>query len=370
MSICNIKLDCIISNIVFFTLMAYIHSVETAIPDNLIKQDTIQEFSKELFHGSSFNVERLTPVFQNAQIESRPVIEEINWYTRTRSFKEKNEYFLQNALKLSTDSAQKAIQNAHISPEDVDILVVVTSSGFATPTLDARLIDILGLSTDVIRIPLIGLGCAGGAYSLSRVMELSIVYPEKNILIIAVETCTLTFRPADKRKANFIALSLFSDGAAACVLSGKKSANSIKLLKSASRKWRNSLDVMGWDIEDDGLQVIFDRSIPSLVLEHFFEFYQKFLETYNIDKESIKHFLFHPGGMKVIDAFIKTLSLEKEKFIYSREVLRKFGNMSSPTILFVIKNFLENQKYGKSEKGIMSALGPGFTCELLLFETT
>ena len=350
--------------------MAYIHSIATANPENIIQQETVRAFSKELFQDSSLNTERLAPIFQNAQIESRPVIETVDWYRKTRTFREKNEHFIKSALKLAAEAAKKAIENAKISPEKIDIIIVVSSSGFATPTLDARLIDILGLSTDVIRLPLVGLGCAGGAYSLARALEFSNVYPDKNILIVAVETCTLTFRPADKRKANFIALSLFSDGASACIISGKPAFNTIKLLKSASRKWRNTLDVMGWEVEEDGLQVVFDRSIPTLVLKYFRGFYDTFTDQNQIDKDLIQHYLFHPGGMKVVSAFCESLGLEQAKFVYSIEILRKFGNMSSPTILFVINDFLEKQKFEESERGILAALGPGFTCELLLFETT
>lgn len=350
--------------------MSYIHSVAREVPSTTVKQEEVREFAKAIFKNSNLDVDKYLPVFENSKIKSRPVLKDISWYGETKSFKEKNELFVTHATEMAEQSARLSIEKANLLPNEIDIIILVTSSGFVTPTLDARLIDLLGLSTDVKRIPIIGLGCAGGANSIARAGELSKIYPDKNILVITVETCTLTFRPADKRKSNLIALSLFSDGSSSMIVSGREKKNSIQIKTNASRKWRNSLDVMGWEIEMDGLQVVFDKSIPGLITKNFREFYMKFLDENKISKEKIIHHLFHPGGAKVIEAFSNALEISENNFYYSMKILQEYGNISSPTIFFVIEEFLKDQKFTGGELGLFSAMGPGFSSDLILFETT
>lgn len=350
--------------------MSYIHSVAKSIPPTNVKQEDVREFAKAVFKNTNLDIEKYLPVFENSKIKTRPVLKDISWYGETKTFKEKNELFVIHAKDLAESAARLAIEKANLLPKDIDIIILVTSSGFVTPTLDAPIIDSLGLSTDVKRIPIIGLGCAGGASGIARAGELSKLYPDKNILLIAVETCTLTFRPADKRKANLIALSLFSDGASAMIVSGRTKENSIQIHTNASRKWRNSLDVMGWEIEMDGLQVVFDKSIPGLISKNYLDFYNLFLEQNNLEKNKISHYLFHPGGAKVLEAFSQALDISEDNFYYSMKVLQEYGNVSSPTIMFVIEEFLKDQKFNSGQYGLFSAMGPGFSSDLVLFTTT
>lgn len=349
--------------------MSYIHSIATYSPSHTVNQQEVKAFAKEIFSNSRFNLNRLLTVFDNTQIDRRTVLKELEWYGKSRSFKERNEEFCELGLELSTTVCQKVIQQAGLTPQDIDVLIVITSSGFVTPTLDARIIDELGFRDDIIRMPITGMGCAGGVYGLSRAREFSEFYPEKTILLVSVETCTLTFRPKDKRKANLVALSLFGDGAAAAIISSQKISSGIKLLGNLSQKWKNSLNIMGWNIHNDGLQVVFDKSIPDLIHKNFREVYDKFLKKFNKKEEDIKHFLFHPGGAKVIQAFEDVLNKKSDEFYYTSKILREYGNMSSPTVLYVIKEFLDQKQYGGSESGAISAMGPGFSCELVLFET-
>ncbi len=350
--------------------MSIIQSIRHSVPTNRVSQFVVRDFAKNLFSGSSLNIDRLLPVFENTSIESRPVLMDLEWYGETKTFQEKNALFVEHSLNLAKSACEDAIRDSGYSKSEIGAIIVVSTSGFVTPGLDARLIDLLGLSDDIIRIPLVGLGCAGGVYGLARARELSFVYPDINILLVAVETCTLTFRPADKRKANLIALSLFSDGASALVISNRFKKNSIRLLRGHSKKYPNSLNIMGWDIEQDGLQVVFDRSIPSLILQDFAKVFHHFVNICNLQQKDIKHYLFHPGGKKVLDAFEESLQITQKDLHYSHDVLRNFGNVSSPTVYFVIEEFLKYSKISEVDKGIMAAMGPGFSAELMLFETT
>jgi alkylresorcinol/alkylpyrone synthase len=167
-----------------------------------------------------------------------------------------------------------------------------------------------------------------------------------------------------------IALSLFADGSSSMIVSGREKKNSIRIGSNASRKWRDSLNVMGWEIEMDGLQVVFDKSIPGLITKNFRDFYMKFLNDNKVLREEIKHYLFHPGGIKVIEAFTNSLEIGEEKFYYSMKILQEYGNISSPTIFFVIEDFLKDQNFRSGELGLFSAMGPGFSSDIILFETT
>jgi alkylresorcinol/alkylpyrone synthase len=348
----------------------YINSIATSTPETFIDQETVKDLAKSLFENTELDIEKYLPIFENTHITRRPILMPIEYYSKDKTFVEKNNLFYETALQLSKQAIQAVLAKSNIEASEIGIFILVTSSGFVTPTLDAALIDIIGLPTDCIRVPLTGLGCAGGAYSIARGREFAQIYPEKKILILTVETCSLTFRPSDKRKANLVALSLFSDGASAMIVSGQKVENSIRVLSSKSRKWRNSLNVMGWEVADDGLQVIFDKSIPLLIQRNFRAFYDLFIQEVKLDHKTIEHFLFHPGGMKVIEAFSESLQIDIEKFQYSYSVLKNFGNLSSPTIFFVINEFLNEKKFHPNEKGIFCAMGPGFSCELSHFETT
>ncbi len=348
----------------------FIHSVAHQTPETFIDQIAVEKLAEELFKNSSLDLDKYRPIFQNTEIDQRPILMPIEYYSKDKTFKEKNDLFFEKALELSEKSIRKCLEQEKISPEEIGVFILVTSSGFVTPTLDATLIDKLQLSTDALRLPLTGLGCCGGAYSLARAMEYSKIFPNKKILITTVETCTLTFRPSDKRTANLVALSLFSDGASSMVVSSIPKKNSIQVLNSKSRKWRNSLDVMGWEVANDGLQVIFDKSIPALILKYFKEFYEEFLNENGLNHKEMKHFLYHPGGMKVLKAFARCLEIELEQLKYSHKILKNFGNLSSPTIFFVIEEFLKQKEFKLGEIGTMTAMGPGFSSELLSFITT
>lgn len=347
--------------------MSYIHATATFTPQK-IPQTQTKELALKLFKDSNLDLEKLLKVFDNTKIESRPILESLDFYFQEKSFSEKNSLFLKHSLSLSEAVCKDLFQKAQISPKEIDAVIVVTTSGFVTPTLDARLIDILGLREDVLRIPIVGLGCAGGVYGLSRARELSVIYPNHKVLLLTVETCTLTFRPNDKSKTNFIAFSLFSDGAAAVLISNEYKPHSIHLLSNKTYRLPNSLRVMGWDVEEDGLKVVFDASIPFLIKKYFRNFYDEFLSKQNLSQ--VQHYLFHPGGRKVLEAFEEVLGISSKELIFCYKVLQENGNMSSPTVLFVLDEFLRGGNFMPNQGGIFTAMGPGFSTELLSFQTT
>jgi len=234
-------------------------------------------------------------------------------------------------------------------------------------TIDARLINELGLRQDVKRTPVWGLGCAGGASGLSQAFHYAIGHPEQRVLLCSAELCGLTFIPNDYTKSNLVASALFSEGAAAALITGDRiTTDGLKLLSTQSHFYPDSLNVMGWHVISRGLQVVFDKRIPDIVAENSAVELETLLHGNCIDREQVREFLYHPGGMKVVEAYERAYGLEAGAMGYSRETLRDYGNMSSVTVLFVIAKFLEDQARARDGIAVISALGPGFCSESLL----
>ncbi len=244
--------------------------------------------------------------------------------------------------------------------------MTVSSTGIATPSLEARAHRSLGLRPDLRRVPVFGLGCAGGASGLSLAMRLAAADPGSNVLLVAVELCTLAFRADEISKSNIVATALFGDGAAAAVLrAGEGSARCI-LERSGEHLWPGTLDVMGWNVDPIGFSAIFSKSIPDLVTEKLRPAAEAFLAGGGMTLADIDRHVFHPGGAKVVEALEGAFELGAGSLRHEREVLRGYGNMSAPTVLFVLERALAD---GIGGRGLLAALGPGFTASFLTFRT-
>jgi alkylresorcinol/alkylpyrone synthase len=337
-----------------------------------ITQDEIKNFIHNLF-SSYPDIDKMINVFDNSQIRKRHISVPIEWFKYRHSFKDRNEIFRETSLTLAKSAIENCLKPAGISASDIDCIIFVSSTGIITPTLDAILFNEIGLNSHIKRIPIWGLGCAGGASGISRAMDYTKAYPEQNCLMLAIELCSLTFQNDDISKSNIVASSLFSDGCAAVLVAGDKSKHSddkcISLLDSLSTIYNDSLDVMGWDIIDDGFRVVFSRDIPSIVKNLVKLNIDELLSKNDLALPDIDYFVTHPGGVKVINAYKESLALEGETFRYSYKVLTEHGNMSSPSVLYVLKEFMDNNEFEQGKFGILSSLGPGFSSELVLFKT-
>lgn len=356
--------------------MPKVISVGEAIPDCRITQEETMEFARQLFSESFQDIERLLKVFHNGQIESRYFVKELDWFREDHTFAEKNDAFLEAAVKLGTESIENCLSSPHlgraVEAEEIDAIFTICTSGLATPSLEARIMNILPFSKRTKRIPIWGLGCAGGASGLSRAYEYCRAFPEAKVLVMAVELCSLTFQKDDVSKSNLIGTSLFADGAACALIAGDSADRTLlqdkaypSILGTQSALMEDSLDVMGWDIKDNGLYVVFSKSIPSLVEQWLKPNVEEFLEEHGLTGSEISHFIAHPGGKKVIQAYERALDLKPGLTDESLDVLRRHGNMSSATVLYVLRRFLEKE-IRAGEFGLVAALGPGFSSELLL----
>jgi alkylresorcinol/alkylpyrone synthase len=349
--------------------MSVISAVGTAVPPYGYDQGVAKEFGRALFQEVFPEIDRLLAVFNHASIDRRHFSVPKEWFESEHSFADKNRLYNETALEVGKAAVLECLEAARLRPGDVDHFIFVSTTGLATPSIDARLINILKMRNDVCRTPIWGLGCAGGAAGLSRAFEYTRAFPRKRALVLALELCGLTFQRNDLSKSNLVGVSLFADGAAAAMVEGTETeANGPRILGGRSMMWYDSLDVMGWEINDQGLKVIFSRDIPAIVRTSVLPNILEFLRAHGLSLNAIRHLVAHPGGAKVLEAYEQTLQLTDGQLDHSRNVLRHYGNMSSPTVLFVLKEFLCSGEICAGDYGLVTALGPGFSSEMILIQ--
>lgn len=310
------------------------------------------------------------PVFENSGIKTRRICRDVGWYQQSHTLGESSEAYIEAATSLCTRACRDALEQASLGPTDIDRIIYVNTTGLATPSIDARLANILGLRRNVRRTPIWGLGCAGGAAGLSHAFEHLRGHPEERVLLVAAEMCSLTLLRDDTSTSNMVASALFADGAAAAILSGDEvGGDGYELIASKSTLYPDSLGVMGWNVVSQGLQVVFDRSIPQIVKSHAKRELDLFLCENGMTADDVQEYLYHPGGPKVLNAYAEAYGLDESRFEWSRATLREYGNMSSVTVLYVLERYMSANPPRHRGHGVISALGPGFSSEMLLMET-
>ncbi|RTR30883.1 type III polyketide synthase [Deinococcus radiophilus] len=348
------------------TDMPVLRSLVTGTPPHRAGQTEIGEVAQAMFPRLAGR-RNLLDVFGNAQIESRALACPLEWYQTPRTFGEKNAAFVQEARRLCAELGAQAIRQAGVQPQDISAVVVVNTTGISTPSLDAYLTEALGLSRQVARVPLWGLGCAGGAAGLARAADL-VRGGHKAVLYVAVELCSLTLLTDDESASNWVGLALFADGAAAAVLTAPDldaAPPRLALHSARSTLIPDSEDIMGWDVVDSGLKVRFSRDIPALVTEMMADNVAGALAQAGWTRDQVNFWAVHPGGVKVLEAYAGALQLPAQALAASWDVLRHNGNMSSVTVLFVLRQLLDQ---GVQGRGLLSAMGPGFSAEQVLIE--
>jgi len=341
-----------------------LRSVATAVPPHIAEQQVTKEIGRRAFSGRPALFERLSGVFDNAEIASRRLVAPLDWYEQPHGWAERNAVYLSAAETLFEDAARQAIADAGLTPEQIDGVVTVSTTGIATPSLEARVGPRIGLRDNVRRVPVFGLGCAGGVSGLALTARLAASEPGSNWLFVTVETCSISIRLDSDDPAAIVATALFGDGAAAAVVS-TADGGLARMRNSAEKLWPGTLGIMGWRVEDPGLGVVFDRAIPPFIEANLGPAIDDMCRQMDIAREDIDRFCCHPGGAKVIAAIETALDLNQGELNCEREVLRDFGNMSAPTVLFVLDRLLRG---GLPARTLMTAFGPGFTCAGLLLE--
>lgn len=341
----------------------HLESLAVAVPPVEIRQQDIAAAAGSVFSGRPETFERLRPIYANAGIEKRNSSVPLSWYLQPHGWRERHDLFVESAVGLLRRAASDCLNQANVEAARVDGIVVVSTTGMTAPSLDARLMEHMDFRRDVQRLPVFGLGCAGGVLGLSRTAALARADPGSRWLLLVVELCGLTFRSGDQSNSNIVATALFGDGAAAALVSCD--AEGPAIIAGGEHVWPGSLDVMGWQIEDDGFGVLFSRDIPALVRGLFREATDSFLAANDLTLDDIDALVMHPGGAKVLDALQEALGVPRAALDSARSVLREHGNMSAATILFVLHRVLAGRPRGRM---LLSALGPGFTAGFAILD--
>jgi alkylresorcinol/alkylpyrone synthase len=332
-------------------------SLATSVPPNVfLQKDVLAAAWDEL--GPRFpEFATFSSIFANTGIVKRHGVKPFDWYLKPRGWPERTEAFLEGAEALFVDVARKAIATAHLGGADIDTVVTVCSTGIATPSLEARVARAMGFRSDVMRVPVFGLGCAGGVSGLSIASRLAQARPGTNVLLVAIELCSLALRHDELTKANIVAISLFGDGAAAVILrAGDGGATQIE--NAGEHLWPDTLGIMGWSVDPEGFGVIFRRTIPDFVASHLNPAVVQILAQMQLSMADIDRFVCHPGGARVIAALETAFSLNQGTLDHERQIIADYGNMSAPTVLFVLER---TRAKGLPARSLLTALGPGFT---------
>jgi alkylresorcinol/alkylpyrone synthase len=360
------------------SLSPQVLSVGRALPAHYADQDALIGALKRLWVKQHFNPSRVDDLHRAVKVSGRHLALPVEEYDRHDTFQKCNDAWIRVALELGEQAARDALQRAGLTPADVDHIFFVTVTGIAVPSIDARLVNRLGLRSDVKRTPIFGLGCVAGAAGIARASDYLRAFPGEVALLVSTELCSLTLQRGDLSVANLIASGLFGDGAAAVVLGGgarkpqsperAATAKGPHVLATRSVFYRDTERIMGWDLVDTGFKIVLSAGVPEIVYQHVGKDVDAFLAAHELDRACIKHYIAHTGGPKVLSAFAEALSLPPDALKRSWESLEKVGNLSSASVLFVLAETLAANEAQPGDLGLLLAMGPGFCSELVLLK--
>jgi alkylresorcinol/alkylpyrone synthase len=349
-----------------------IRAVGCALPPHYADQETIIAALRELWAQKHINIGRLEELHRSVQVGGRHLSVPIEEYPGLDTFEKRNDAWIRVAEDVGAEALTRALDAADLGPRDIDHIFFVTVTGVATPSIDARLINRLGMRPDVKRTPIFGLGCVAGAAGTARAADYLRAFPGQIAALLSVELCSLTHQREDLSIANIIASGLFGDGAAALVLAGgdvpamASAPARPSVVASTSVFYPDTEDVMGWQFVNSGFKVILSAKVPTLVRERIGADVDAFLEAQGLRRSDVRHWVAHTGGPKVLEAMQEALDLPPAALERSWRSLSKTGNLSSASVLFVLGDLLDAREASPGDVGLLMAMGPGFCSELVL----
>jgi alkylresorcinol/alkylpyrone synthase len=346
--------------------MARIVSIATANPAHVIDRDEASRILIRHAQRLRLNEAHFLEILGNTQIESRYAVLSGDELDAPLPFEQRNDLYIEQCIELGERVARDAIAEAGLGPGDIDSIISVSCTGYMIPALDAYLLNRMGLSPSIRRTPITELGCVAGAVGLARAWEELHVYPDSNVLLLSVELPSLTFQRTDARAAQIISSMIFTDGAAAVVLSNRPRGPSPRLLGRRMYTIPTTIDDMGYNLDGDGLHIILSSGVPALIQRTLSAQVDALLGPHGLARSDLKWFAMHPAGPKVLTLVERELGLGPDHLAASWKVLRRYGNMSSAAVLFVLAEMLENPPAQPGDPGIIVAFGPGITGEILL----
>jgi len=339
----------------------------SAFPANTYEQREITAALKEAWHAQMDNPEVLDRLHSRCGVERRHLVLPLEAYDRLTTWGQANDLWIACAQALGRDAICRAITPLGLVPRDIDALFFTSVTGVASPSIDARLVNRMGLSPNIKRVPMFGLGCVAGAAGLSRAADYVRAFPDQIAVALAVELCSLTWQRDDISVANMISTGLFGDGAAAAVVAGRDTdIAGPEILATKSVFYPGSEEVMGWDISETGFHIVLSPDVPKMIRENLARDVDGFLAERGLRRSDVASWIIHTGGPKVLEAVEDSLELAPGALKLSWECLRQVGNLSSASVLLVLQEVLAHHRGKPGRYSILAAMGPGFCSELLL----
>ncbi len=348
--------------------MVKIKTVATQLPPYTRTTKEIIPYVEAWLTGQEERFRRkVVKIMSNAGIDRRYSIIDADELFVLRSFEEKNQLYIKGTLPLAENALRKALVKADWDAKDLDYIITVSCTGFMIPSVDAYLINSIGLRQEVVRLPVTKMGCAAGVSGIIYAKNFLKANPGKRAAVIAVESPMSTFQQEDFSMVNIVSAAIFGDGAACVLLSSDPEEKGPTILNEDMYHFFDATHMMGFELKNTGLHMVLDPEVPEKIAEHFPRIVHPFLEKSNTSIEEINHLVFHPGGKKIVQTIENLFGVLGKNIDDTKEVLRTYGNMSSATVLYVLERFLEKD-IPAGEKGLMLSFGPGFSAQKVLLE--
>jgi alkylresorcinol/alkylpyrone synthase len=354
--------------------MSVIVSTKTGFPEHYYRQETLLATAQEEWQKQRASIVKpLEQFYTNVKVNGRYLAWPLERYKEPNTFEERNNAYIETALDLGVQTICALLDRVQMSPQEIDQLTIISTTGIAVPALDARLMNLIPFSHDLKRLPLFGLGCVGGAAGIARTADYLQGHPAEAVILFAVELCSLTIQRDDLSLANLVASGLFGDGAAALLMVGddhpQAQSGLPRVIDSQSQFFPDTEHIMGWDVTNGGFKVLLSADIAGLAQSRVRPSLEAFLSRHELTIADIAHWLVHPGGPRVIQALQDGLGLPDEALTLSWESLAEAGNISSASVLMILDKFMKRFPYGKpGEYGVLMAMGPAFCAELVLLQ--
>ncbi|MEM8927451.1 MAG: 3-oxoacyl-[acyl-carrier-protein] synthase III C-terminal domain-containing protein [Bacteroidota bacterium] len=310
---------------------------------------------------------KVVKIFEGSGVDKRYGIMPIEEVFTKTSFEDKNLVYSEEVKKLGHEVLQNALQQAKWGPESLDFIITVSCTGIMIPSLDAYLVNELGLKQDIVRLPVTEMGCAAGVSGIIYATQFLKASPGKRAAVIAVESPTATFQLNDYSMANMVSAAIFGDGASCALLSSYEEDKGPRIIGEGMYHFYNAIEMMGFDLTNTGLKMILDPKVPETIAEHFPDLTHPFLHSFGSNIDNVKHLIFHPGGKKIVQTVEDLFGQLGKNIDETRKVLKEYGNMSSATVLYVLEEFMQKQ-VPKGDQGMILSFGPGFSAQRVLIE--
>ena len=338
-----------------------------ALPRHYYDQATLSAYLQKVWAARPNVAARLRTLHENVQVEGRHLALPLAAYDELTTFGRCNDAWIKAAVELGEIAVRDALTKAKLGPRDIDAIFFSTVTGLASPSIDARLVNTMGLRHDLKRIPMFGLGCVAGAAAVSRAADYVRAYPDQVAVALTIELCSLTLQREDASVANLISTGLFGDGAAAAVVTGhaRQPARGPQIMATRSVFYPDTEDAMGWHISERGFEIVLSPAVPTIARERLGGDVDSFLQANGLKRTDIRTWVCHPGGPKVLEALQDALGLTRDDLAVSWRNLAQRGNLSSASVLLILADTLDAPPPAGSY-GVMLAMGPAFCSELLL----